>query len=174
MSFFQIVKPIYKPTDLGGGPFTGFSPIQSLNGYNTTENVNSRRILTKAWNGNGAIGVDNGYARVITPFRAVTNSGDFLARQNYVCGGPNQVNKTCNGRVISHLGGKPMNNCDGTGVGAASCNPKFVYDSSDYIRFRKLKSINKAYNDLKYGGDQSNASYSALRSVVGGKRSQVP
>lgn len=174
MNFIQTTTPSYNPADLGGGPFTGFSPIQSLNGYNTTENINSRRILTKAWNGKGAIGVDHGYARVVTPFRAVTNSGDFLARQYYVCNVPNPINQTIKGRVFRHLGGTPPNMCDGTQVPCGNCNPKYVYDSSDYIRYRKLKSLNKTYNDLKQGGDQSNASYSALRSVVGGKRNQVP
>ena len=174
MPFARVTVPAYKSTDLGGGPFTGFSPVQSSNGYNTSENINSRRILTKAWNRNGAVGAYNGYARVITPFRAVTNSGDFLARQYYVCGGPNAVNHTQNGRVMSHRGNRPMDACDGTGVPCSNSNNKYVYYSSDYVRFRKLKSLNKTYNDLSYGGDQNNASYTALKSVVGGNSNRVP
>jgi hypothetical protein len=58
-----------------------------------------------------------------------------------------------------------FNNCDNTGVPAASCNVKWVADSSDYVRFKKLSAINKNYNDLGYGGDQSNGSYSALMRV---------
>ena len=42
--------------------------------------------------GTFATGINNGYKRVTTPFRAVNNSGDFLGRVNYSCGGSNQVN----------------------------------------------------------------------------------
>ena len=48
----------------------------------------SRGILRRAWNQENAVGTINGQNRVITPFRAVNNLGDFLARKNYVCGGP--------------------------------------------------------------------------------------
>jgi hypothetical protein len=84
---------------------------------------------------------------VITPFRAVNNLGDFLARPNYVCGGPNQVNASKPGWK-GHIG-SIISSCDGTGVEGASCNPKFVSDSSDYVRFRKLRAMNKNYNDVK-------------------------
>lgn len=165
---------IFNPSDLGGGYFNGFSPVQSSNGYNDFETINHRRILTKAWNKKGAVGVDNEYKRRINAFRVINNAGDFLSRANYVCGGARPVNRTQNGKVMRRVGGMPQNNCDETGVEAASCNPKFVYDSSDYVRFLKQKALNKSYNDLSYGGDQSNASYSAIRGVIGGKRVSVP
>jgi hypothetical protein len=38
-------------------------------------------------------------------------------------------------------------------------NAKYVYDSSDYIRFKKLQASNRNYNDRSFGGDESNASY---------------
>ena len=38
-------------------------------------------------------------------------------------------------------------------------NAKFVYDSSDYIRFKRLQANNRNYNDLSFGGDKSNASF---------------
>ena len=50
-------------------------------------------------------------------------------------------------------------------VTASACNVKFVYDSSDYVTYLKQKAINKNYNDLTYGGDQSNASQSAIRHI---------
>lgn len=164
----------FKPSDLGGGLFNGFSPIQSSNGYNDAETINNRRILTRAWNKKGAMGIDRGFKRRLNSFRIINNAGDFLMRENYVCGGNNIVNQTQSGRVMRRTGGRPQNNCDGTGVEASNCNPKFVYDSSDYVRFLKQKAINKSYNDLSYGGDQSNASYTAIRGVIGGKRSSVP
>ena len=42
-------------------------------------------------------------------------------------------------------------------------NPKYVYDSSDYIRFKKLAAKNRNYNDNSFGGDESSATQSRRR-----------
>ena len=112
------------------------------------DQTNSRKILSKSWNQENVIGkVNAGEAnektRILTPFRAANNLGDFLIRKNYVCGGPNQVNPGKTGTKTSI--GSILSACDGTGVEGASCNPKFVSDSSDYVRFRKLRAMNKNY-----------------------------
>ena len=146
-----------------GGPFQGYSPQQTLNHFKDSEQIMTRKILRKSWNGSGAIGVENGKNRIITPFRAVNNLGDFLGRINYVCGGANQVNKTYPGRQGPI--GSIISACDGTGVQAGSGNSRFVPDSSDYTTFRKQRAINQNYNDLKYGGDQSHASCVPLMAV---------
>jgi hypothetical protein len=93
---------------------------------------------------------------VITPFRAVNNSGDFLARQYYTCGGPNQTNvdKPGRGRLIGSI----HSQCDGTGVPASTCNPRFVADSSDYVTFKRQQALNQNFNDVKNGG-YNNSSY---------------
>jgi hypothetical protein len=150
-------------SNLGGGPFNGFSPIQTINNKKDSTQVMQRRVLRTAWNTPYATGQFNGINRVTTPFRAVNNLGDFLERKNYVCGGPNQVNadrpgwKSRIGSIISQ--------CDGTGVPSSTCNVKFVADSSDYINYRKLRAANHTYNDFKNGGDQSHASYVDLMRV---------
>jgi hypothetical protein len=126
----------------------GISPKQTLTNYKDGEQSLDRGVLRRGWNQINAIGTINGYKRVITPFRAVNNLGDFLARPNYVCGGPNQVNASKPGWK-GHIG-SIISQCDGTGVEGASCNPKFVSDSSDYVRFRKLRAMNKNYNDIKH------------------------
>ena len=41
----------------------------------------------------------------------------------------------------------------------STCNTKFVYDSSDYIKFKKLQTDNRSYGDYSFGGDKHNASY---------------
>jgi hypothetical protein len=125
----------------------GISPKQTLTNYKDGEQSLDRGVLRRGWNQKNAIGTINGYKRVITPFRAVNNLGDFLARPNYVCGGPNQVNASKPGWK-GHIG-SIISQCDGTGVAGASCNPRFVADSSDYVRFRKLRAMNKNYNDVK-------------------------
>jgi hypothetical protein len=126
----------------------GISAKQTLTNYKDGEQSLDRGVLRRGWNQINAIGEINGYKRVITPFRAVNNLGDFLARPNYVCGGPNQVNASKPGWK-GHIG-SIISNCDGTGVAGASCNPRFVSDSSDYVRFRKLRAMNKNYNDIKH------------------------
>jgi hypothetical protein len=139
----------------------------SLN--NSSEGETLRMTLRRAWNGPAASGKINGVTvtPAATPFRIVNNAGDFLSRQNYSSGGPNQVNsikqsisgswRTSAGRVRA--------TDDGTGVPSASCNPKYVYDSSNYIAYRKQRAVNKNYRDISSGGDESNASYSAILRV---------
>lgn len=131
-----------------GGPFNGYSGTQTVTNYKDSAQTSTRSVLRNAWNTIYATGTVNGHERVITPFRAVNNLGDFLARTNYVCGGPNQVNASkpgMKGRI-----GSIISSCDGTGVEAANCNPKFVSDSSDYVKFRKQQAINRTYNDSKH------------------------
>uniref|UniRef100_A0A6C0HGS7 Uncharacterized protein n=1 Tax=viral metagenome TaxID=1070528 RepID=A0A6C0HGS7_9ZZZZ len=148
--------------NLGGGPFNGWSPIQTIGNEKASEQVMARRVLVNSWNTNYTNGTYNGNARIVTPFRAVNNLGDFLQRKNYVCGGPNQVNadkpgwKSRIGSIIS--------NCDGTGVPSSTCNVKYVPDSSDYIKYKKLQAQNRNFNDLKNGGYQ-NSAYVPLMAV---------
>jgi hypothetical protein len=147
---------------LGGG-IQGIAPKQTITNYKGGDQVISRRIVVKSWNTPYATGRFNGRNRVVTPFRAVTNSGDFLGRVEYTCGGPNPTNADKPGwksRIRNML-----SNCDGSGVPASSCNVKFVADSSDYSRFKKNRAINQLYNDSTFGGDQSNASYAPLMGV---------
>lgn len=138
-----------------GGPYQGYSAVQTINAYNNSENVMTRKILAKSWNTPYATGSYNGRARVITPFRAITNLGDFLGRENYVCGGPNQVSANKPGWK-GHIGSM-ISRCDGSGVPASTCNTRYVPDSSDYTTFKKQRAMNQNYNDLKQGGDQSHS-----------------
>lgn len=149
-------------TNLGGG-IQGISPKQTSTNYKTSEHTTLRRILRNGWNTNYARGNVNGLNRVTTPFRAVNNSGDFLGRVNYVCGGPNQVNASRPGR--RSIIGSIISRCDNTNVPSSTCNVKFVADSSDYTRFRHQTAFNQNYNDVKMGGDQHNASYAPLMQV---------
>ena len=136
-------------TNLGGG-ITGISPKQTMTNFKTSEHAMVRRVLRGSWNGQYATGASNGVRRAVGPFRAVTNTGDFLSRANYMCGylpGTNNVQK----------------HCDATGVPGSSTNVRFVSDSSDYITFKKQSAMNRTYNDISAGGDNSNASYAAFK-----------
>ena len=143
-------------TNLGGG-IKGKSPKQTITNYKGSDQVMSRKLVVKSWNTSYATGVVNGKSRIITPFRAVNNSGDYLARVHYNCGGPNPTNADKPGwksRIRSMF-----NNCDNSGIPASSTNVKFVADSSEYCKYKKHRAINVNYNDSSFGGDQSNASF---------------
>lgn len=144
-------------TSLGGG-LQGISVRQTANSLRSGEDVMTRRVLRTSWNNSVVLNT----GREIGAFRAANNLGDVLNRQNYSCGGPNQVNSRPG---IHDKGGAIPQQCDGTGLAAASCNPKFVADSSDYIKFKKQRAVSQNYNDRKFGGDQSHASYSPLMRV---------
>ena len=148
--------------NLGGGPYNGWSPVQTIGNEKASDEVMARRIVVKSWNTNYTNGKFNGKSRIVTPFRAVNNLGDFLQRKNYICGGSNQVNADKPGWK-SHIG-SIISQCDGTGVPSSTCNVKYVPDSSDYIKYKKLQAQNRNYNDLKNGGYQ-NSSYVNLMAV---------
>ena len=171
----SFVSPVGKPSNLGGG-YNGYSPALLGGGAGThggsgmeggNERSMDRNILRQAWNGQYASGDVNGRKPVCTPFRLVNNSGDYLGRQNYVSGGPNQVNNIRSSSVGSFkmFAGHVQATNDGTGIPSSTCNVKYVYDSSDYVTFKRNQAINRTYNDLSFGGDQSNASQSAWRRV---------
>ena len=159
---------------LGGG-FQGIAPKMIGGGVGKygnggmiggSERAQDRFSLVQGWNGAAATGVINGYKRQIGPFRVVNNAGDFLSRQNYTSGGSNQVNNIRRGSTsYKVLGGSIQTNTDNTGIASASCNPRYVYDGSDYVRFKKLQAVNRNFNDYSFGGDDFSASQSAWRRV---------
>jgi hypothetical protein len=146
-----------------GGPYNGFSARQSQGNEKHSEDALLRKQFRNTWNNLGVNGTLNGKGRVITPFRAVNNLGDYLGRVNYSCGGSSQINSRpgLNGLVRGSI----PQHCDGSNIPAYSGNPRFVSDCSDYIRFKKQNAILKTYNDVNNGGDRSNASYNDRVSV---------
>lgn len=109
----------------------------------------------------------------IGSFRRFNNAGDVLSRVNYSCGGGNMVNGANRPKLYlssSSRGGVP-NKCDNTTIEPATCNVKYVYDSSDFIRFKHLVAVNGGYGGLgtkggnySSGGDNHNGSQEAMRS----------
>jgi len=155
---------IYPGSKLGGG-LPGFIPQALITTNNNNEFAETRFTLKNAWNTNNARKVNNQQS-VTSPFRAINNAGDLLGRQYYSCGGPCQTFQSRpNLHGLKKGFGHIQDNCDGSGIPPSSCNVKYVYDSSDYIRYAKQKAINKNYNDSSYGGDQSSASQSAWRAI---------
>lgn len=97
--------------------------------------------------------------RIITPFRQAYNAGDIAGTvdQRTIEAAPNQVNGIA---PVNSLRKYERSRGAASGGGSKfTGNPRYVYDSSDYIRFRKLVAKNKNYNDKSFGGDESNGSY---------------
>ena len=125
----------------------GISVKQTVNNNKDSQDVIARRTIRSSWNNKYALGTVNGQKRAIGEFRAVTNTGDFLSRKNYVCDIPNGISSS---RVAwrSRLG-NIINNCDGSGIPCSNTNTKFVPDSSEYIKYKRQRVHNKNYNDIK-------------------------
>jgi hypothetical protein len=140
----------------------------------STEFAQTRFVLREAWNTSSANG--SGRPRMLGSFRAVTNAGDLLSRQNYACGGSSQTPFSRPG--LSGLGmrfGATSRTCMPSAVynplqlnitvPSSTCNVKYVYDSSDFIKFRRNQAINRNYNDISFGGNNSNGAQVAYRAV---------
>jgi hypothetical protein len=157
---------------LGGG-FRGRMPQPIIDHDNSDQFARTRFALRNSWNTTSKTG--SGYSkRIVTPFRAVNNAGDLLSRQNYSCGGSCQtyqsrpglhglrqrfgsISDSCRSDVVwSEIQVNPS-------VPPSSCNGKFVYDSSDYIRFKKDQAVNRNYNDRSFGGDDFSSSQVAWK-----------
>ena len=162
-----------------GGAIRGWMPQQTQNvdkRYPEYEQI--RWILKEAWNTTypSQLRRNNIKQSITTPFRAVNNAGDLLSRENYSCGGSCQSFQSRPGlKGLRTRFGSVSVSCTPSAaystlqlnkdIPAAACNVKYVYDSSDYVTYLKQRAINKNYNDLSFGGDQSNASQSAQRAI---------
>jgi hypothetical protein len=101
----------------------------------------------------------------ITPFRRYLNAGDTAGTVN---SGPSPllgppINQSAGNSMISRIHA----NGGGTQTGNAfySGNPKYVYDSSTYSRYKKLVAGNRTYNDSSFGGAGGSTVAEALRRV---------
>jgi hypothetical protein len=182
--FDQNMGTNYAQQSTLGGGLPGFIPQQLQLSDDTSDYPQNRFILKEAWNtnylrakipstqtpGQPSSGVP---ARCVTPFRAVTNSGDVLSRQNFSCGGPCQTFQSRPGLHglkirFGHID-KSCYTSDGfpsePAIPSATCNVKFVYDSSDYSRYLKERAINKNYNNKSNGGNDYSGSQQAWRAI---------
>lgn len=151
---------------LGRG-IRGYIPQSLITTDNYDEYARERFTLREAWNTTYPRELEVAKKpRIVTPFRAVTNSGDLLCRQAYSCGGPCQTFQSRPGlRGLASKFGAIQDRCDGTGVRPSACNQKYVYDSSDYITYKKQSAVVKNYNALDNGGDEYSGSQVAFKAI---------
>ena len=160
--------------NLGGG-LPGLMPQPLIDHDNSDSFARVRFTLRDAWNTTSYSGSQNP-RRIITPFRAVMNAGDLLSRDNYSCGGTCQTFQSRPGlKGLSQKFGSTSVSCRPSVLWSAlqvspetpssTCNVKYVYDSSDYIKFRKDQAVNRNYNDRSFGGNEYNGAQSAMRHI---------
>lgn len=139
----------------------------------------TRVILRQAFGNSlavwGSEGVGKGTSPLSTknqlcgPFRAAYSAGDVLTP---LTGGGQAANAKFGtiSNLLGNIGGLIMNspiNADGTRQGQATYvgNPRFVYDASDVIKYKKIKAQGKTYNDKSFGGNIKQNQLTALARV---------
>lgn len=161
------------PSKLGGGT-PGKFEVAMGNTLKGGEVALDRHKLRKAFKTNKIVKAGNISSRC-GPFRSAGHLGDPLTRKYARCGGCNQVNDV-NSRILKHTMADSVSNEDCNmmvrnvtplEVSLESGNGKFVSDSSSYVNFKHLESINLTYNDKTGGGDEHNGSYSFLNNLRG-------
>jgi len=164
-------EPSTQTSVLGGGvpgvrPGAGFA-----NSTFCSEDAMKRKILRKAFKPSTVKLNGTTIPSLAGPFRTAFSQGDVLSRTYQSCGGPNQVNGVNSMKLRPKMGGCVSRKDCGTVTKGVTpldvplyCgNQKYVSDSSLFTKFKGLAMINKNYNDLSFGGDNSNGSYSFLR-----------
>ena len=106
----------------------GIMPRPIIGADRTHESFEHIRVrLRNAWNTSYKAQLKNAEVGLAQgPFRTVNNAGDLLSRRNIVD--------------------------DTVGVPLASGQGNYVYNSSDYTRFKKEMAHSKNYNDVTSGG----------------------
>lgn len=162
------------PSILGGG-IPGAQPKGGLlgggsNGYGGGSGMEgggqraTDRLVLRSVFGNTRF--PNNPKLVITPFRRYFNAGD-------TAGSVNSYPSTSLGRPTNQVKGSSIvsriqaqsNGVRNGGQALYTGNVRYVYDSSVYVKYKRLVAENRTYNDLSFGGDNASAAQSALRRV---------
>ena len=128
---------------------------------------NSRRNWASKGIGNGVSPLT--YKNSICgQFRAAYSAGDLVTS---LVGGGQAANPKygiISNQLYGRTGARPHPGFPVTGDGVNKAgnatfvgNPKYVYDSSDFIKYKKLRAQNATYNDKSFGGDLKSGQYQA-------------
>ena len=144
--------------------------------FQNSQHTMNRKILRQSFgnqgiHSTGPIIYPQKFASGLTPFRKSFNAGDIFMSNN-----------KAPWASLSRTGSNQINLPRQSGVGdgtstvkteyplfvasAYSGNPRFVYDGSDYTRYKKLAATNINYHDKTFGGNDNNASQQAYRRVT--------
>lgn len=158
--------PGSQPTLLGGGSNSNSYTGMVGGGERSLSRAYLRRAFGNQWL-NHSIRSPNYYVvkhqSKTTPFRAIMSAGDVNGTVNQA-GSRNlpKINQLQAPRVqgTQNIVGGTRND----GNSYYSGNPKYVYDSSLYTRYKQLKTVNKTYDDKSFGGS-NNGAYSFILAV---------
>ena len=105
-------------------------------------------------------------------FRAAFSAGDLITP---LTGGGQPANPkwgNISNQLYGRVGGRPNSGfpVSGDGVNKAGNatfvgNPRYVFDSSDFIKFKRLSSQSKTYNDKSFGGSTPQTALTVLARV---------
>jgi hypothetical protein len=134
---------------LGGG-LPGLMPQPIVEHDNSDLFARTRFTLRDAWNTTSYSGSSNP-KRIITPQSRPGLNG---LRQHF-----GSTSVSCTPSVLwSSIQIDPK-------IPSSTCNVKFVYDGSDYTKFKRNQAVNRNYNDRSFGGNDYNTSQSAYRHI---------
>jgi hypothetical protein len=120
-----------------------------------------RSIIRRVFQNNRFRGTSVGTTRwAQTPFRVALNAGDLLLRQSEP-GGHNQIKGSVGIGQYRYTLGLVDSIKHGDG---ASGNQHYVYDSSVYIKYKKLRAKQYNFNDTSFGGS-NNGAYVATQAI---------
>lgn len=146
-SFSQCNLPAF-----GTAPrIVGISPVANTNSVREGETTSQKAVLTKAFQKANRAGVQTEASRrrSIGGFRFYNNAGDPLSRNNY--SGVENTNQCRNqlgggvGKMHSPRCRRGRSQINTSGVETFSGNPRYVYDSSNYMTYKKNRAMNKGY-----------------------------
>ena len=156
-------------TQLGGGS-KGHQPMLIGHTVNGGERATNRGQLRRAFGNMYNPGLKNSpvlfQKNVLGPFRSAFNAGDVVTNQ--IVATDSKYGKLSNqvgGNNLSRLQTPSDGNSSQNGKAMFSGNPRYVYDGSDYARFKKLNAINKNYNDLTHASSAPFATQHVFRRV---------
>lgn len=159
----------FTPANLGANPAPPSGALigkqNELYGYMESGNERAlyRKHLAKAFGNLHNSGLKSSPSlynkNVLGPFRTSYNAGDVTT--NRIVNTDIKYGREANqvgGNNLSRVSGKP-DGVSRNGSGMYSGNPRYVYDGSDYTKFKKLQAVNKTYNDSSFGLNPKDGSY---------------
>lgn len=148
MATFPSFTECDKPADGTYPNVSGVEPQKAFNSENNGARSSIKNILYRGWRGRLA----DPTRTAIGGFRFYNNAGDPLSRKHY---SGVQNSRECVSQLGGGIGNMHQPRCmrgrsqrNTSGVETFSGNPNFVYDSSNYITYRKQKALNKGYGTV--------------------------
>ena len=99
----------------------------------------TRQVLTRSWNTDLILSNNENIKTTSGTFRVTQNAGDVLHRHNFAAKGPNQLS----GLSMTYISGKDGTQGSVVDIPVSATNVKYVYDSSNFTRYAREKSMNR-------------------------------